>query len=240
MSQSKDNAEISLHLDEKVVGAKAFVRGVRAFIGLIDEVASYYEKGLTWGVTVREGSNVVSVRPTIEPNLYPLAMECFASVEAGLGVLEDRPELPVAFSTAAVIRTKRLAEVVQEVGGFIQGPTRPCRLSSQAVANVDKLLGSPYRAIGSLEGELLLLSAVRGTQIGIRDAITGRVIHCGFDENDIDELATEFHKRISVRGYMKYRPDGSIARIDVETYRVLRDASTLPSADDVRGILREH
>lgn len=99
---------------------------------------------------------------------------------------------------------------------------------------------SPYTAVGSIEGELLLVSDVRGAQIGIRDALTGRIIHCGFDSDDLEDVAAKFHKRVSVRGFMKYRPDGTVSSIDVETYKVLRDSAQLPKAEDVRGILREH
>jgi hypothetical protein len=239
-SPDQDKVKVSLHLEPKVVDAIAFVRGVRAFIGLVEEVSLHFDRGLSWGVRVHEGSNVVEVRPAVAPEFGLLAMEALESIESGLELLEAKPELPPAFSTTAIKRAKRLADVIQQVGGHIQGPTRQCKLTSQASANADKLLGTPYSAIGSVEGELLLISDLGRPQIGIRDAITGRIIHCSFDSEDLDELATRFHKRISVRGYMKYRLDGSVSKIDVETYRVLRDSGSLPSADDVRGILREH
>lgn len=235
-----ESLKISLHLDERVVSASAFVRGVRAFIGLIEEVSNFYGGQLKWGVTVHEGSNVVEVQSLAPSEHGVLAMQCLESLQAGLDVIESRPELPVAFSTTAIQRAKKLAVVVQQVGGHIQGPTKQVRPTSQTAANVDKLLGTPYSAIGSVEGELLLVSDVRGAQIGLRDALTGRIIHCGFGSDDLDDVATQFHKRVSVRGFMKYRADGTVASIDVETYRVLRDSAQLPSAEDVRGILREH
>lgn len=241
MSPDAQNAKVSLYLDRKTVSASDFVRGVRAFIGLIDEVSNYFGKELRWGVQVREGSNIVEVLPDVRAELGHLAFECLKSIEDGLGTIENRPELPIAFSTTAILRTKRLADVVQSVGGYIQGPSRQCRLTSQTSANVDKLLGSPYVAVGSVEGELLLVSDLRGgPQFGIKDELSGRIIHCSFDKDELDEIATKFHKRISVRGYMKYRNDGSVSGIEVDSYRVLREGSELPSADDVRGILREH
>ena len=108
------------------------------------------------------------------------------------------------------------------------------------VAHVESVLSPEVRTIGTIEGELEGL-IIHGTKrFLLYDRLTGRQVICYFG-NAIswEQLRDVFGKRMAVTGEIRSRRSGDRAFIDVSSYYVFPPENELPSAREVRGLLRD-
>jgi hypothetical protein len=75
-------------------------------------------------------------------------------------------------------------------------------------------------------------------QFQIRDAILRMKVQCYFPEELLPDVFEKFRKRVEVSGVIHYRKNGTPISIEAEHVESLPDDSELPTARDVRGILR--
>lgn len=100
--------------------------------------------------------------------------------------------------------------------------------------------GASYRSYGSIDGHIEGINLHDRKRFWVYDALTGRRVTCEFgDRIEIERIADALAKkrRVEVYGTVSYRTDDQIASMLADTLYVFPDASTLPTADDVRGIL---
>lgn len=91
-------------------------------------------------------------------------------------------------------------------------------------------------ALGSVEGELILLPS--GLCVVV-DSISGAPVLCIIESFVfILPFTRAVGKRVSVSGVIGYAIDGTPAQIIVDTIRVFPDEKDLPSAEEIRGILK--
>lgn len=232
---------IGIRLDPALVSAKDLIGAAQAFARLIQSVSKSVggDEFAEWEMRVREGSNVLEA--SLPASLNPdVAFRCYEAIEGGLNLLEDAPQRPDKYDDQAITQAKVLAEVLSRVGGVFNGRDSSRKITMQTSANAEKVLGVPLSGIGSVEGRLVLMKNYGRPEIAVEDRLTGRIVRCDFGDLDLDELAPHFLNRVAVRGLISYRRTGEIRKIAVSDYRVLRGRADLPSADDVKGILRDH
>lgn len=63
-------------------------------------------------------------------------------------------------------------------------------------------------------------------------------VRCYFPEELLPEVFDKFRKRVEVSGIIHYRRNGTPISIEAEHILALPDDSELPTAEDVKGILR--
>ena len=96
-----------------------------------------------------------------------------------------------------------------------------------------------YNDYGTIEGRLEAIQESRGTlQFFIRDAMLRLRVRCYFPEELLPAVFDKFRKRVEVSGVIHYRKNGTPVSIEAEQIIGLSDDSELPTAEDVRGILR--
>lgn len=106
--------------------------------------------------------------------------------------------------------------------------------------HVESVLSPDVRTIGTIEGELEGL-IIHGTKrFLLYNRLTGRQVVCYFG-NAIswERLRNVFGKRMAVTGEIRSRRSGCRASIDVSSYYVFPPEDELPSAQEVRGLLRD-
>jgi hypothetical protein len=100
-------------------------------------------------------------------------------------------------------------------------------------------IAADYNDYGTIEGRLESIQESYGTlQFYIRDAMLRQRVRCYFPEELLPEVFDTFRKRVEVSGVIHYRKNGTPVSIAVEQILGLPDDSELPTAEDVRGILR--
>ena len=160
----------------------------------------------------------------------------------GLEALEKRAERPPFWSDNALRKAKDLAEVLDPASGAldhvsVSADHKARGITRKVGTHVDALIGSEYKSLGTLEGRLRTVTEAGGMHFVIQDPITHTNVRCYFEEEDAEQYISAFRRRVSVYGEIRYRKDGEPVSIAVREFRVLREASELPSAKDVRGIL---
>lgn len=216
--------------------------------GLVNEVTREHPSAgrntLRW--TVEEASagsfNVSLAGHPADADVAPVAAEEVThALTEGLRALETEARRPAYFSDRALEHAKSLASFASsEVTGVeVGGTDGRVPLDAQLVANVDQIMGKQVESIGSVEGRMEAVNIHDRPTFVVYDNISGQRFECRFgDRIDLDDVRTGLGKRVVASGRIRRRPGGTPI-VTVTGLRILREREELPSADDVRGILKE-
>jgi len=242
MSDQKENIRLELK-GEKII-SDIFTDSINAFFDLINEISKSAigeEENIPWFVKVEKGSiNIIA-----EPKEKELSDRYLFNkvINDGLKVINKGSKRPQYFTDIALKKLKKLAKSSESKEGGIQKINiwtngEPNKLSQNIVKNVDKILSHAYKAYGTIEGRLLLISDKKKFKFEIYDDLLDVSVRCYFKKEKIENILKAFRKRVSVRGLINYRHDGVPISIKVDDFQQFKDNSELPSAYDVLGILR--
>ena len=240
MAEASDiEAPLTLELNGDDITPEIFVRGVRSFFAVLNEVTDQIDDSVGWRIQVKQGSNLIGVYPRA-PN--PSAAQIINSVEAGLAAIERAEEEPVEFTERALMGARDLAKLALASDGGVTvkvwADKRAQALSAKSVAHVDDILGDAFEEHGAIVGKIQTVSERGGARFVVYDALTDRAIRCILPEDKLDDAMGAFRHRCEIYGTIRYRKDGQPNQIKVEDIIIFPDDNDLPSAADVRGILR--
>lgn len=238
--------KLTLTLDGVVTSGK-FVEAVNSFFSLLNNVADSATgktKAVEWLVTVREGSSNVDAQ-LIPVNAPPEQVGVIlGAVVDGLRSLESGEKTrPKYFSDGAMRAARKLSEVPEE-GVFVKigvAGQLAERISTQIKASVNAVIEASYKDYGSVEGKLVAISGKSGYQFSILDDLTEHEIKCYFDtkSHPIRDLFDAWERRVSVRGQVHYRKDGTPVSIQVDEIRVFRANDQLPPLSAITGLFKD-
>lgn len=244
--KSKIATDLTLEIDGKSVTPEKFLRSVRSFFALLNEVTTKVagrRGGVQWRVLVKEGSNLVGVQP--EPGLNrAIVGQIVAAVSEGIASLETKAERPRYFTERAVKSLLELADVVgtsehDDTTVRIWAKDEPIRVTHQSVAHVGELLSSEHEDYGSIEGKLQTVTERGGLQFVVYEQLWDRSIRCRIPERLTEVAIANFRNRVEVYGLIKYRKDGKPISIQVDDIVAFPSKEQIPSFREVHGILRE-
>jgi len=253
MARKAKTQQLMLKLDGKVM-ADTFVRAVGDFIALVKDVtgqvtasmageARALGDGVDWVVSVTKGSINLAVTPDV---VNVPARAAVRAVATGMRQIGKKAERPRFFTDAALRLARNLAVLVDgKALEAVQLKASPhggkaVDLSAKVAANVDAIMAGQVRDYGSVEGKLEMISVRNGPHFTVYDALTDQGVPCHIPTEKLAEAMDAFGKRVSVSGLIRYRKTtGEPLSIEVEELRVFPDRTTLPTADDVYGILSQ-
>lgn len=224
-----------------------FMKAATAFFGYVRELSLMVAPEgeiPQWVVRVREGSDLLAVYPA--PNAAPQWVQSvYSRADKGVRSLTDGSGIEASGLSEAAL--KHLSALSDLASGPREKPTflrlwvrhEPVTVDATiaAVVREDERLG--YRDFGTIEGILDTVQDRHGSlQLRINDTALRQTIKCYFNETQLTEAFETFRKRVEVSGVIHYRKDGTPISISAERIEKLPDDSELPSANDVRGILR--
>ena len=241
---SNSESDLELKLDSNDVGLGQLVAASSIFSAFLREITSTYlgsDKAVDWVVSAQPGSVRLLVRPVpSSPRVTDGQVQDLNDVVTrGLAALAYRGSRPEFFSNRALGQLKSLANLSREdLPISIGRSARFSRLSKETMANVDHLLGRPRDSLGSVEGTLESINIHGSRQFAVFDAVSGARAECYFgDRLELAALGAAIGRRVAVRGQITTRSDGT-KHVQVSSFRPFAHERELPSADDVRGILR--
>jgi hypothetical protein len=225
-----------------------FMAAARAFFGYVQELSQAIapdSQPLHWIVRVREGSALLAVdaNPSVPPEIARLV---YVRAERGIRHLINRDIEDSGVPEPALKYLRTLSEMTE--AGANKAPPVPVRLWIEKkpislepmIASVIREEGrADYNDYGTIEGRLETIQESYGSlQFYIRDAMLRQRVRCYFPEELLPEVFDKFRKRVEVSGVIHYRKNGTPLSIEAEHIIGLPDDSELPTAEDVRGILR--
>ena len=111
-------------------------------------------------------------------------------------------------------------------------------MTVKSVAFIDDVLGEAFEEHGAVSGRVQTVSERGSIKFVIYDSLTDKPIQCLIGEDQMEEAMHAFGHRAEVYGMVAYKKDGQARRIRVEEINVFPPDAELPSAKDVRGLLR--
>jgi hypothetical protein len=233
-----------LHLDGRIP-SRQFRQAVGAFLDFVEEVTVETAGGpnaIRWIISVRPGSINLAADPEPVQRRAPVKT-VLRSVSGGVRLLARRPQRPRHFTTRALRRLRALTEVVDGLHvtkAEISTAAGVVPLSGALASNLDRLLSTPVKDYGSVEGKLQTLSERGGFHFAVFDQLTDDGIRCEIPQERSAEAWRAFGKRVAVSGEVKYDRGGMPVSIRVEEIYVFPEDSELPGADDAYGVLTQH
>ena len=250
MQATRDKIPTDLTLE---IGAnlspERFMTAARAFFGYVQELSQTLapEGDLPrWIVHVREGSTLLGVAPSPStPN--EVAQAVFSRAERGIAQLVEGDIDDSGLPEPAIRHLRTLAEMAEGRGQQVESITmrlwvrkKPFNVEPIIASVIREDLRTDHHDYGAIEGRLETIQEGHGgaLQFQIRDAMLRQKVRCYFPEELLPEVFDKFRKRVEVSGVIHYRKNGTPVSIAAEHIEALPDDSELPTAKDVRGILR--
>ena len=241
------DADLTLEIDGHSVTPDKFMRGVRAFFGLVREVTHDLagpQQFVHWVVQVKHGSNLVGLAPQ-HFNVPPTVLDnIYARIEEGIEIIENEAKEPEGFPEGALRHVRDLASIVgtdesDDTKIRVWTKKRPVLVTHKAVAHVAVLLREQYEDFGTIEGRIHVISDQGALHVFVTEPVWNRRVRCYFEEEMLALFLAAFRKRVEVTGRIKYRRDGRPISIDATALSEFPDTKDLPSFRDMRGIFRE-
>lgn len=238
-AHAESDDSVRLELDAPVVPLPVLVSAAGTFATLIQEVAKNVRGGepVHWTVEVEKGSIVLPTKPQVPQDVR---REIVRAVADGMATVETHAERPPYFNDHALVQARALANLsTDDVPIRVRNGNTQTRLTKQLVAHVDLVTGEAQPRIGTIEGQLESVNVHARPTFAVWERLTGNRIECAAGETiTVDDLGAALGRRVAVRGRIRASKGGEKRRIDVTELRVFPAEEELPSADEVRGILR--
>ena len=242
MQGNRHVARLELELGADEVAFQHLISASSTFAGLLREVAREYlgtEGAVRWIVTLEPGSVRIPVRGEPVSTIPADAVEDLSQfIAGGLMAMDEEATRPPYFTNKALGQAKALANLASdELPIIVRNGHAEAKLTKRVMTHVDEVLGPPRESFGTVEGRLEAINIHGPHQFVVFDAVSGTRAECYFgDRVPLEEVGAAIGHRVSVRGAIKTRVDGT-KHIDVTQFRRFLPESELPSAEDVRGIL---
>lgn len=249
MAASADQipTDLTLEIGENL-SPDRFMAAARAFFGYVQEITGMLSvdgERARWIVRVREGSALLAVDPSHGID-NPTAQAIYARAERGMreliaGDIEDSglPEPALKHLRTLSEMTEAGPNKAPPVAIRLWVKRKPIVFEPTIARTIRESWRADYNDYGTIEGRLETIQESYGTlQFYIRDAILRQRVRCYFPEELLPEVFERFRKRVEVSGVIHYRKNGTPVSIEAERIVGLPDDSELPTAEDVRGILR--
>ncbi len=239
--------DLALEIGENLPPER-FMAAARAFFGYVQEISHALApdaEPVRWIVRVREGSALLGVDPG--PGVpQETAQRIYDRTEFGIRHLIERDIEDSGLPERALKHLRTLSEMT-EAGPNKAAPVpmrmwvqkKPISLEPTIASVIREEWRADYNDYGTIEGRLETIQESYGTlQFYIRDAMLRQRVRCYFPEELLPAVFETFRKRVEVSGVIHYRKNGTPVSIEAEHILGLPDDSELPTAEDVRGILR--
>lgn len=246
---TKDDIDtgLTLELDGQNVTPEKFMKAVRAFFGLVNEVTRELagpKEFIHWNVQVKHGSNLVGVTPG-HANVRPFLLDnIYALVHEGISSIEHSAEEPEGLPEPALKHIRDLASVAgvgddDDTRVRVWAKHLPAPITHKAAAHVATLLAESYEDFGTIDGRVNVISDEGNLHVFITEPIGGRRIRCYFEEEMLPRFLAAFRKRVEIKGKIKYRRDHKPISIFATGLIEFPSSKELPSFKEMRGIFRE-
>jgi hypothetical protein len=114
------------------------------------------------------------------------------------------------------------------------------QLSTQYVANIDKLVGTTTRSKGTVKGRIERLNVHDRHEFALYPPIGDAVVTCTFTDEQFEEVKRAIKQNVTVSGVLYYRGDSAYPeRVQAEKIEIHPADEKLPTLGSLRGLMPE-
>lgn len=234
--------DLTLEIDADVT-PEEFMAAARAFFGSVDEIArALAPEGIIpkWRVQVREGSNLLAVEP--QPTAPPAIVEAvYARMDEAVRSLASGDLHGARVPEAALRHLKTLSELTERkrpVPLRLWVKREPMALNPEIARVIREDWRTDYKDFGTIEGRLTAIQEQGTLQLLLKDEWLSQTVRCYVPEDMLPEAFAAFRRRVEISGMIHYRRNGTPISVEVDGIEPLPNDEDLPSAEDVRGLLK--
>jgi hypothetical protein len=237
--------DLTLEIGENLPPAR-FMAAAKAFFGYVDECASAVQgdgERVDWVVRIREGSHLIGVDPAVRAARPAMLAAIYNKAQSGLEMLASGDVKLSGLSEGAMRHLRVLGEMTDGTHGKpvpvkLWVRRKPVSIVPEVSHSIREDTKAAYNDYGTLEGRLRAIQDEGTLRLMLRDDMFGVTTRAYVSDDLLPAAFDNFRKRVEVSGLIHYRRNGTPISIEVSRIDPLPDDSELPSADDVRGLLR--
>ena len=226
------------------ISARVFGRSFNSFLDLISDLDS--------SVSERSGGSVSWELAALEKNSPVLAEVVGVSRIAGMdyshaiqeslldGIdqLTDRPEQPKFYSHSALKKVQRMAEQAKYLKGLtVFSGTRRVALGIRLSSNVEYLIASGSRSLGSVRGSLEAITVHSGHEFRIWMPNMKRPVVCLFEKPMLQGVVGHLKQTVEVFGEIQRNVKGEPVLVKVEDFVASEPRKISPSIAELSGLI---
>jgi hypothetical protein len=224
--------------------ATAFIRSLNNFLELvkdIDSIISRQPRGsVRWEVVALQKSSPALVElagvSRVKTMDYVPAIQ--QTVIDGIEQLTDRPEQPQFYSYSALKKVRSMAEQAKHVKSLsIFTDSRRAYLTPRVFNNVEYIIGTGSRSLGSVRGSLDAITVHTGHEFRIWSPKTKRPITCKFERTMLPEVIDHLKQQVEVVGELHRNQKGEPILMNVREFVPLEPAKTVPTLEEMSGLV---
>jgi len=226
------------------ISAELFVRSISNFLNLIKEVDSVVSErrrgSVRWEIAKLEMHSPAVVEfvgnSRIATMDYSRAIE--ESVLDGMEQLMERPEQPQFYSYSAMQRAQGIAGVVPRVNWVqVFGDSRRASIDTRLFSNVEYIIGSETKSLGSVRGSLDAIMVHSGHEFRVWSPKSKRPITCRFAKEMLPEVKRHLKQSVDVFGQVYRNQKGEPVLVEVDSFLPLEPAKMTPSVGEMCGLV---
>jgi hypothetical protein len=115
---------------------------------------------------------------------------------------------------------------------------QPMALNPEMARVIREDWRTDYKDFGTIEGRLTAIQEQGTLQLLLKDEWLSQTVRCYVPEDMLPEAFAAFRRRVEISGMVHYRKNGTPISVEVDGIEPLPNDEDLPSAEDVRGLLK--
>ena len=236
--------QLQIHGEPGAIAVDTLILALQRTLSVLREVDRTSRRGEgprgQWRVgEVWNGSIGVALVPSADvPSEVP------ERLLAGLGVLEERPELPAWFSELAIENVQKMGKLLHHPGVSGMGLTAvmpggektEARLTPEIIEHAGQAFQGTDEALGSVAGILDVVNLRRQRAVSLYDADERHAVRCTFPEDLLEAVRQYLGSKVRATGTVTRNRVGQIASVKVESLDRVEDEGRVPSVAELTGI----
>lgn len=228
------------------IRADVFVRALSSFLDLLKDVDSIVSKQIRgsvhWELAVLQKNSPAVAEfagvSHIQQMDYSQAIQ--ESVLDGLEQLTERPELPQFYSYSALRRVRQISEQSKHLKWLsVYAGSRRTMLTERVSTNIEYLLASGSKSLGSIRGSLDAIIVHSGHEFRIWSPKWPRPVTCRFEKTMLSRVTAHLKQQVEVVGELQRNDKGEPVLMTVHEFIPLEPVTTRPSVGEMSGFLSD-
>ena len=226
------------------IPASVFIRSLNSFLDLINDVDSTLSQkprgSVRWDLVSLQMSSPASVEFAGVSHIQAMdySQPIQDSVLDGIEQLKERPEQPQFYSFSALTKVRRMAEQAKFLKWLtVFTDNRRTEITKQVSTNVEYIMTTGSRSLGSVRGSLDALKVHAGHEFQIWSPKSRRPVTCQFEKPMLPGVIAHLKQQVEVFGQLHRNQRGEPILMRVEQFFPLESAKTVPSLHEVSGLI---
>ena len=239
---------IELQADGPLVAAPSYRDAIDALLGLLRELDRAFTQqaggagqSTRWFIQ-RTATSDPTIDLLAEPSTSDIDVVDRTITEAldSLGILQNSPSHPPFLTHAGLEHCQALGRLIQSDGlaqMVVSNNGRKVTLTESLQIHVTELLGRREEVLGSVEGELEMVTLRGRRYFNVYNLATGRATRCYFDAYLIPTVKETLGKVVIVAGLIRSLPHEENQEMTNISKLEVVEFEDLPTPSDIRGIM---